>query len=71
MDHKKDFENFTQRDVCRIIGEFDDLVMPGLAGTDLLVAGPLDTSVAVARLDIGDAAYFDKYGFGAPETTAS
>ena len=38
------------------VGQLDDLVAAGAAGADLFIAGPCGLAVAVAGLDVGDAA---------------
>ena len=47
MHDKKYLKNLGQADLCRVVGELDDLVAAGSTGTNIFVTGFADLTVAV------------------------
>ncbi len=71
MGGKEDAQQLAQTDLGRVIDQAYDLVVPGRAAADLLVAGLLHVTIAVAAFDVEHAAHAVEHGLRAPETATA
>ena len=67
VDQEHDFQDLAQADLRGVKNELDDFVVAAGAATDIFVTGLRDVAVAVAGLDIEDAAHLHENRLAAPE----
>ncbi|MCY1556370.1 hypothetical protein D9M68_931100 [compost metagenome] len=71
VDHEEDLQDLACADDGRVVFELHDFVAAGAAGAHVFITRSFGLAVAVAGLDVGDAAHLFVDGLGAPEAAAA